>query len=134
MYVSTQASWGYNNRIVVLRISCGDRYNYRVEYRVAGVDVNLYLVMVAIFVGILYGFDNELSLQEEVEGNGLEQEGLFFSIRQSDVLGEFIENDYLRRYLGERFCYVYYVCKNDELLQFERFIIEIEIEWMLKNA
>ena len=49
-------------------------------------------------------------------------------------LGEFIENDHLRRYLGERFCHVYHACKNDELLQFERLITETEIEWMLKNA
>ena len=93
-----------------------------------------YLVMAAIFAGILHGLDNELPLQEEVEGNGLEQEGLPFPIRQSDALGEFIENDHLRRYLGERFCHVYHACKNDELLQFERLITETEIEWMLKNA
>ncbi len=48
-------------------------------------------------------------------------------------LGEFIENDHLRRYLGERFCHVYHACKNDELLQFERLITETEIEWMLKK-
>ena len=30
--------------------------------------------MAAIFAGILHGLDNELPLQEEVEGNGLEQE------------------------------------------------------------
>ena len=134
MYVPTQASWGHNNRTVALRIPCGDRHNHRVEYRVAGADANPYLVMAAIFAGILHGLDNELPLQEEVEGNGLEQEGLPFPIRQSDALGEFIENDHLRRYLGERFCHVYHACKNDELLQFERLITETEIEWMLKNA
>jgi gamma-glutamylputrescine synthase len=31
--------------------------------------------MAAIFAGILHGLDNPLPLQEEVEGNGLEQEG-----------------------------------------------------------
>ncbi|EFO3188497.1 glutamine synthetase [Escherichia coli] len=134
MYVPTQASWGHNNRTVALRIPCGDRHNHRVEYRVAGADANPYLVMAAIFAGILHGLDNELPLQEEVEGNGLEQDGLPFPIRQSDALGEFIENDHLRRYLGERFCHVYHACKNDELLQFERLITETEIEWMLKNA
>ncbi|EME6421280.1 glutamine synthetase family protein [Escherichia coli] len=134
MYVPTQASWGHNNRTVALRIPCGDRHNHRVEYRVAGADANPYLVMAAIFAGILHGLDNALPLQEEVEGNGLEQEGLPFPIRQSDALGEFIENDHLRRYLGERFCHVYHACKNDELLQFERLITETEIEWMLKNA
>lgn len=41
--------------------------------------------MAAIFAGILHGLDNELPLQEEVEGNGLEQDGLPFPIRQSDA-------------------------------------------------
>lgn len=134
MYVPTQASWGHNNRTVALRIPCGDRHNHRVEYRVAGADANPYLVMAAIFAGILHGLDNDLPLQEEVEGNGLEQDGLPFPIRQSDALWEFMQNDRLRERLGERFCHVYHACKNDELLQFERLITETEIEWMLKNA
>ena len=57
MYVPTQASWGHNNRTVALRIPCGDRHNHRVEYRVAGADANPYLVMAAIFAGILHGLD-----------------------------------------------------------------------------
>ncbi len=135
MYVPTQASWGHNNRTVALRIPCGERQNHRVEYRVAGADANPYLVMAAIFAGILHGLDNpQLPLQEEVEGNGLEQEGLPFPIRQSDALWEFMQNDHLRERLGERFCHVFHACKHDELLQFERLITETEIEWMLKNA
>ncbi len=58
MYVPTQASWGHNNRTVALRIPCGERQNHRVEYRVAGADANPYLVMAAIFAGILHGLDN----------------------------------------------------------------------------
>ena len=135
MYVPTQASWGHNNRTVALRIPCGERQNHRVEYRVAGADANPYLVMAAIFAGILHGLDNpQLPLQEEVEGNGLEQEGLPFPIRQSDALWEFMQNDHLRERLGERFCHVFHACKHNELLQFERLITETEIEWMLKNA
>ena len=91
--------------------------------------------MAALFAGILHGLDNpQLPLQEEVEGNGLEQEGLPFPIRQSDALWEFMQNDHLRERLGERFCHVFHACKHDELLQFERLITETEIEWMLKNA
>lgn len=111
MYVPTQASRGHNNRTVALRIPCGDRDNHRVEYRVAGADANPYLVMSTITAGILHGLDNDLPLQEEVEGNGLEQEGLPFPIRQSDALWEFMQNDSLRELLGERFSHVYHACK-----------------------
>ena len=68
-----------------------------------------------------------------MEGNGLEQEGLPFPIRQSDALWEFMQNDHLRE-RQRTLRHVYHACKNDELLQFERLITETEIEWMLKNA
>ncbi|MCT7427789.1 glutamine synthetase, partial [Escherichia coli] len=105
-----------------------------VEYRVAGADANPYLVMAAIFAGILHGLDNELPLQEEVEGNGLNRKAYPSRIRQSDALGEFIENDHLRRYLGERFCHVYHACKMMSCCSLSASITETEIEWMLKNA
>ena len=134
MYVPTQASWGHNNRTVALRIPCGDRDNHRVEYRVAGADANPYLVMAAILAGIVHGLDTPLALPEPVTGNGLEQEGLPFPIRQSDALYEFEQQPVLNTLLGGRFSHVYLACKTDELVQFERLITDTEIEWMLKNA
>lgn len=134
MYVPTQASWGHNNRTVALRIPIGEPENHRVEYRVAGADANPYLVVAAILAGILYGLDNELPLPKPVSGNGLEQEGLPFPIRQSDALYEFEHQRALTQYLGERFANVYHACKRDEMMQFERLVTETEIDWMLKNA
>lgn len=134
MYVPTQASWGHNNRTVALRIPCGDRDNHRVEYRVAGADANPYLVMATILAGILHGLDNELPLPPKVEGNGLEQDGLPFPIRQSDALWEFAQHEKLCQLLGDRFSHVWHACKNNELIQFERLITDTEIDWMLKNA
>ncbi|ELY3542305.1 glutamine synthetase [Cronobacter turicensis] len=134
MYVPTQASWGHNNRTVALRIPCGDRDSHRVEYRVAGADANPYLVMSAVLAGIVHGLENDLPLPEAVEGNGLEQKGTPFPIRQSDALYEFQVHPAMRERLGARFCEVFHACKNDELIQFERLITETEIEWMLKNA
>lgn len=134
MNVPTQASWGHNNRTVALRIPCSDSHNHRIEYRVAGADANPYLVMAAIFAGILHGLDNTLPLPQEIEGNGLTQHGRPFPIRQSDALSAFIQHHSLRERLGERFCQVYHACKQHELRQFERLITETEIDWMLNNA
>ncbi|HEI8866374.1 glutamine synthetase family protein [Serratia sp. AKBS12] len=134
MYVPTQASWGHNNRTVALRIPCGEPQNHRVEYRVAGADANPYLVLATVLSGILYGLDHPLPLPEPVTGNGLEQQGQPFPIRQSDALYEFAEQPAMQRYLGQRFCHVYHACKSDELMQFERMVTETEIDWMLKNA
>ncbi|WP_245879595.1 glutamine synthetase family protein [Zobellella endophytica] len=134
MYVPTQASWGHNNRTVALRIPCGDDDARRIEYRVAGADANPYLVMAAILAGLLHGLDNTLPLPAPVVGNGLEQEGVPFPTRQSEALQALTESQPLRRYLGDAFVEVYHTCKYDELLEFERRITDIELEWMLKNA
>ncbi|ALB62560.1 Gamma-glutamyl-putrescine synthetase [Cronobacter condimenti 1330] len=55
-----------------------------------------------------------------MEGHGLAQEGTPFPVRQSDALYEFQVHPAMRKRLGARFCEVFHVCKNDELIQFER--------------
>ncbi|WP_269801896.1 glutamine synthetase family protein [Zobellella maritima] len=134
MYVPTQASWGHNNRTVALRIPCGDDDARRIEYRVAGADANPYLVMATVLAGVLHGLDNRLPLPAPVVGNGLEQEGVPFPTRQSEALQIFSASEPMKRYLGEEFVRVYHTCKYDELIEFERRVTDIELEWMLKNA
>ena len=133
MYVPTQASWGHNNRTVALRIPCGDRHNHRVEYRVAGADANPYLVMAAIFAGILHGLDNDLPLQEEVEGNGRSRTDCRSRFVRAMRCGNLCKT-IASRAAGRTFLPRLSRLQNDELPQFERLITETEIEWMLKNA
>ncbi len=133
-YVPLQASWGHNNRTVALRIPCGDIDNRRIEYRVAGADANPWLVMAAIFAGILHGLDTPLTLPAPVTGNGHTSDGTPLPVRQSEALGEFAQSRALRELLGERFSFVWHSCKHHELMQFERLITATEIDWMLKNA
>ncbi|MDU4094036.1 MAG: glutamine synthetase, partial [Pantoea sp.] len=133
-WVPLQASWGHNNRTVALRIPCGDIENRRVEYRVAGADANPWLVMAAIFAGILHGLDNALTLPPAVTGNGHEAAGSPLPVRQSEALDRFCRSRALQDLLGERFSFVWHCCKHHELMQFERLITATEIDWMLKNA
>ncbi len=100
----------------------------------AGADANLYLVMAAIFAGILHGLDNELPLQEEVEGDGLEQEAYPSRFARAMPWVSLSRTITCAPLFRRTACHVYHACKNDELLQFERLITETEIEWMLKNA
>ncbi|ENY71160.1 glutamate--putrescine ligase [Aeromonas diversa CDC 2478-85] len=134
MYVPLHASWGHNNRTVALRIPCGDRQDRRIEHRVAGADANPYLVVATVLAALQHGLDNRLQPPPPVVGNGLIVEGDSFPFRMSDALTAFAECDVLKRYLGEEFCHIYYVCKNDELLQFERHVTELELNWILKTT
>lgn len=134
MYVPLHASWGHNNRTVALRIPRSEAQDHRIEHRVAGADANPYLVVSAILAGLQHGLDHQLQPPPPVVGNGLIVEGDSFPFRMSDALTAFEECDVLKRYLGEEFCQLYYVCKNDELLQFERHVTELELNWILKTT
>ncbi|XNM60878.1 hypothetical protein ACLK1T_29145 [Escherichia coli] len=115
--MTTQASWGHNNRTVALRIPCGNRHNHRVDitWRVRCQPIS---GDGGDSAGILHGLDNELLVAGGVEGNGLER--MAYPSRFARAMpGSFIGIDHLHRYLGERFCHVYHACKNDELLQFD---------------
>ncbi|MGJ8513804.1 glutamine synthetase family protein [Carnimonas bestiolae] len=134
MYVSTQASWGYNNRTVALRIPRSGQRDYRIEHRVAGADANPYLVVAALVASVLYGLDNALPLPAPIEGNGLDSPGIPLPIREGDALARLAQSSALAQYLGESFIESYRLCKEDELNRFEREITDLELDWLLKLA
>lgn len=66
-HVPLKANWGFNNRNVAIRIPCSDSQNQRLEYRVAGADVNPYLCIAAILAGILHGLNTPLDLPASLQ-------------------------------------------------------------------
>ncbi|MBP0649680.1 glutamine synthetase, partial [Mycobacterium tuberculosis] len=54
-YAPTNASWGYNNRSVGVRVPAGPAAARRLEHRIAGADANPYLVTAFVLAGMLEG-------------------------------------------------------------------------------
>ncbi|OJF10481.1 glutamine synthetase family protein [Couchioplanes caeruleus] len=67
-FAPTALRWGVDNRTCALRIA-GHGQGMRVENRVPGGDVNPYLAIAALIAGALHGIENELSLEDEFQGN-----------------------------------------------------------------
>lgn len=67
-FAPTAVAWGTDNRTCSLRV-VGQGHGMRVENRAPGGDVNQYLAVAALIAGGLYGIDNELELEDAVEGN-----------------------------------------------------------------
>ncbi|WNG89573.1 glutamine synthetase family protein [Mycobacterium sp. ITM-2016-00317] len=67
-FAPTAVAWGTDNRTCALRV-VGHGHGMRVENRAPGGDVNQYLAVAALIAGGLYGIDNELELEDPVEGN-----------------------------------------------------------------
>ena len=64
-FAPVDLTWGYGHRGTAVRIPEKDGPGARVEHRVAGADVNPYLMLAAILGGMLLGLENELDPGEE---------------------------------------------------------------------
>jgi len=67
-FAPTAVAWGRDNRTCSMRV-IGEGHAKRVESRLAGGDVNPYLAIAAMIAAGLHGIDNELELEEPLEGN-----------------------------------------------------------------
>ncbi|MEV8510095.1 glutamine synthetase family protein [Actinoplanes sp. NPDC051475] len=73
-FAPTALRWGVDNRTCALRIA-GHGEGMRVENRVPGGDVNPYLAIAALIAGALHGIENELTLEDELQGNAYDDAG-----------------------------------------------------------
>jgi glutamine synthetase len=70
-WAPTSLAWGHDNRTCGFRI-VGHGPSQRVETRIPGADVNVYLAFAALIAAGLHGIEQELDLPEPVEGNAYE--------------------------------------------------------------
>ncbi|MEL6689715.1 MAG: glutamine synthetase family protein [Pseudomonadota bacterium] len=68
-HAPTTTSWGYDNRTVALRVPSGPGKARRLEHRVAGGDVNPYLLFAAVLGAGLTGIEDALEPPTATEGN-----------------------------------------------------------------
>ena len=62
-------AWAYENRTSALRIPSGNRRSRRIEHRVAGGDINPYLMMAGVLGSALLGIEDDLTPPAAVTGN-----------------------------------------------------------------
>ena len=70
-FAPTAVAWGQDNRTCSMRV-VGHGKSLRVENRAPGGDVNPYLAIAAMIAAGIHGIDNELSLEDEVDGSAYE--------------------------------------------------------------
>ncbi len=68
-HAPTSVCWGYENRTVAVRIPGGPYAARRIEHRVAGGDINPYLMLAAVLGAAIEGIDEGLTPPDPVEGN-----------------------------------------------------------------
>ena len=71
-HAPTGVAWGYENRTTALRIPSGNHKARRIEHRVAGGDVNPYLMLAAILGAAMNGLEDRKDPPAPLTGNAYE--------------------------------------------------------------
>ncbi|MFC2966742.1 glutamine synthetase family protein [Acidimangrovimonas pyrenivorans] len=69
MHAPTGIAWAYENRTAAVRIPSGSPKARRIEHRVAGGDVNPYLMLAAILGAALIGIEDAIEPPKPITGN-----------------------------------------------------------------
>ncbi len=134
VYVPLNATWGYNNRGVAVRIPVSGAADRRLEHRVASADANPYLVAAAVLGGMLHGVERELKPPARLMGNAYKQRKPAPGLPRDwpTALERFGTSPFLREYLGERFVRLYELARRGEMQDFLSRLTALDFAWYLE--
>ncbi|WP_246245711.1 glutamine synthetase family protein [Mesorhizobium zhangyense] len=133
-YAPTVVAWGYENRMVAIRIPGGPNKARRIEHRVAGADANPYLVLATVLGAALIGIERRLEAGEPIVSdvgshslpnlppdwvsgiNAFEAGPLMAELFSADLRDAFV------------------ACKRQELNTFAKEVSDFEIETYLESV
>jgi len=126
-------AWAIDNRTVGLRVPDSDAENRRIENRLAGSDVNPYLVLAATLACGYLGMTEHLKPTAPIEGSAY---GEHHSLHQHIYVAieALRESDAMRSILGDNFVNLYCALKDDEYREFQEIITPWEREILMFNV
>lgn len=116
-HAPTGLSWGYENRTVALRIPAGPGAARRIEHRVAGGDINPFLMLAAVLGGALVGIEDEMTPPAPLEGNAYEADIPQLAPTWATAIDRFAESALVKRIFPEQMIDLFTRSKRQE---FER--------------
>lgn len=128
------ATWGIENRTAALRVIMGPTgpgKATRVEYRLAGADMNPYHSIAASLASGLYGVEEKLKLGRPLEGSAYQidtQEAEPLPISLEAATEKLAESRIAREYFGSEFIDHYVMTRRWEVEQFRRAVTNWELQ------
>ncbi|WKD51488.1 glutamine synthetase family protein [Microbulbifer spongiae] len=120
--------WGYDNRTTTLRIPASKPEARRIEHRIAGADVNPYLVLAAILTGVCHGLENQLEPPAPVTGDAYQVESEQLINTWGGALQRFGHSDLWREYLDPRFAALFVLLKRQEQAEIGTRVTDVEYQ------
>jgi len=129
VWAPTNTTWGIDNRTVALRVVLGPSpKSPRVEYRLAGADINPYLAIAASLASGLHGIEKKLELPPASGGNAYETDAQPLPKSLHEATKSLKQSRVARELLGEEFVDHYVRTREWEVRQYERAVTDWELE------
>jgi glutamine synthetase len=131
-WAPTTASWGIENRTTALRAIAGQSSKAtRVEYRLAGADINPYIAMAASLAAGLYGIEHQLTLPAPCEQNAYTDAAatrrpLPHSL--AEATAKLKDSSRMRELLGAEFVDHFVASREWEVRQYQKAVTDWELE------
>ncbi|MEM7216236.1 MAG: glutamine synthetase family protein [Pseudomonadota bacterium] len=127
-------NWGKNHRLVSLRIPISGSKDKRVEHRIAGADVNPYLLTAAVLAGMHHGVTNQMDPgPESLEGQPPEL-GVPLPTRWREAIHAFDKSEFFRDWFGDQFVDMYLRAKYAEEENFHLEVPDRDLGWCLRTV
>jgi glutamine synthetase len=124
-FAPTAVAWGKDNRTCSMRV-VGHGGSLRVENRLPGGDVNPYLAIAAMIAAGLHGIENELSLEDEFEGNAYEADKPHVPTNLREAQELFAQSETARSAFGDEVVEHYLNMARVEIEAFEAAVTDWE--------
>lgn len=127
-------NWGRNHRLVSLRIPISGKSNKRVEHRIAGADVNPYLLVAAVLAGMHHGMKEGIDPGTESMEGEVPHPGVPLPTRWREALKTFDESRFFREKFGNDFVEMFLRAKYAEEEAFHIEVSDRDLGWCVRTV
>lgn len=129
----TRLSWGVGNRTAAIRVIEAGAAT-RVEHRVAGSDINPYLMLAVILAATLHGLEQGSTPPEPMDGDHSLSTAASLPATWDEALARFERSAFIAEALGARYQHLYAAIKRQEIAEFRAHVPEFEYDAYLRTA
>lgn len=133
-HAPNQMCWAYENRTSAIRVPSGNPAARRLEHRVAGGDVNPYLMLAAILGAALIGIEDRMTPPEPITGNAYALDLPLLPVSWAESIDIFERSETVARIFAPELIRNLVMTKRQEMRYMEELSPEEQIEIYLDTV
>ncbi|QMU57070.1 MAG: glutamine synthetase [Boseongicola sp.] len=114
-HAPTGIGWAYENRTSAIRIPAGAPQARRIEHRVAGGDINPYLMLAAVLGAAIMGIEDKVVPPQPIKGNAYSRQLETLPSEWGEAIDLFEKSEVMSRILPKSLIKNYVMTKRQEL-------------------